>query len=204
MGRTLPDETNMARTFIFIKDVEHLLKQGKTEMQLPQGTRFSPAAWDLIRENNIRVSFTDQSFPRDDEIQNPELSRDPNTGEQLQLAAIVSASREISGTVGENVVNSPFYLIFDHDGKFIDVIKNPFMDGGNDADQKVVNLLAASQISAIAAETFSDALKSRLIGKSIQCFEVSGPIEDAVKIAFKYKGGDDSVPNHEMNSTNTD
>ena len=154
-------------------------------MQLPEGSRFSPAAWDLIRENNIQVSFTDQPLPRDDEIKDPELSRDPNTGEQPQLAAIVSVSREVSGTVGENAVNSPFYLIFDHDGKFIDVIKNPFTDGGNDADQKVVNLLAASQVAAIGAETFSEALRSRLTGKNIQCFEVSGPIEEAVKIVFK-------------------
>lgn len=204
MGRTLPGENDMARTFIFIKDVEHLLKQGKTEMLLPEGSRFSPAAWDLIRENSIRVSFTEQPLPRDDEIKDPGLSRDPNTGEQLQLVAIVSASRAVSGMVGENAVNSPFYLIFDHDGNFIDVIKNPFIDGGNDADEKVVNLLTASQVSAIAAETFSEALKSRLTGKNIQCFEVSGPIEEAVKIIFKYKGGDNSVPNHVMNSTNTD
>ncbi|MDX1708035.1 MAG: NifB/NifX family molybdenum-iron cluster-binding protein [Desulfobacterales bacterium] len=175
----------MARTFIFIKDVEHLLRQGKTEMQLPEGSRFSPAAWDLIREKNIRVSFTDHPLPQDEEIKDPDLSNDQNAGEQPQLAAIVSASRKVSGTVGENAVNSPFYLLFDHDGKFIDVIKNPFRNGGSDADQKVVNLLAASQVTAIAARTFSEALRSRLTEKNIRCFEVSGAIEEAVKILFQ-------------------
>ena len=50
----------MARKFVFIKDIENLLKQGKSEMQLPEGSRFSPAARDLIREKNIQVTFSDR------------------------------------------------------------------------------------------------------------------------------------------------
>lgn len=187
VARLLLGGDDMARTFIFIKDVENLLKQGKTEMQLPEGSRFSPAAWDLIRENNIQVSFAAQPLPPDDGTKDPKSSHNQNKSELPQLAAIVSASREISGTVGENAVSSPFYLIFDHDGKFIDIIKNPFFSGGKDPDQMVVNLLAASQVSAIAAEKFGESLRSRLTEKNIQFFEVSGPIEEAVKIVFKKK-----------------
>jgi hypothetical protein len=194
----------MARKFVFIKDVESLLKQGKTEMQLPEGSRFSPAAWDLICENNIQVSYADQpSAPvdiGDEKIQDPKIQEQPaptdtNT-DQPQLAAIVSADRDVSGSVGENVVSSQYFLIFDHDGKFIDIIKNPFFDGGKEAEQGIVNLLSASQVAAIAAEKFDEALGDRLTHKNIRFFEISGPIEEAVKLVFNQKGGDKSVVNH--------
>ncbi|MBW2517725.1 MAG: hypothetical protein JRE88_13160 [Deltaproteobacteria bacterium] len=202
----------MARKFIFIRDIENLLNQGKTDMQLPEGSRFSPAAWDLIRENNIQVSFTEKSPASpdadDDDIQEPKTKKQPapiqNDAAPPQLAAIVSAARDVSGTVGEKVTNSQYFLIFDHDGKFIDIIKNPFFDGGKDAEQGIVNLLAASQVAAIAAEKIDDALGDQLQQKNIQLFEISGPIEEAVKLVFNQKGGDKSVPENQNNSTITD
>ncbi|MGD8344268.1 MAG: NifB/NifX family molybdenum-iron cluster-binding protein [Desulfobacterales bacterium] len=192
----------MARKFVFIKDVENLLKQGKTDLQLPEGSRFSPAAWDLIRENNIQVSYTDPpSAPvdiGDEKIQDPKIQEQPaptdTSTDEPQLAAIVSAARDVSGTVGEKVAGSQYFLIFDHDGKFIDIIKNPFFDRGKDAEQGIVNLLAASQVAAIVAEKFDEALGDRLTQKNIQFFEISGPIEEAVKLVFNQKGGDKSVP----------
>jgi len=202
----------MTRKFVFIKDVESLLKQGKTEMQLPEGSRFSPAAWDLICENNIQVSYTDQTSAPvdigDEKIQGPKIQEQPTPADtstgQPQLAAIVSSARDVSGKVGENVVSSQYFLIFDHDGKFIDIIKNPFFDGGKDAEQGIVNLLAASQVAAIAAEKIDDALGDQLQQKNIQLFEISGPIEEAVKLVFNQKGGDKSVPENQNNSTITD
>ena len=194
----------MARKFVFIKDVENLLKLGKTDMQLPEGSRFSPAAWDLIRENNIRVSYIDQpTTPADigdEKIQDPKNQEQPAPAENNtsvpQLAAIVSAARDVSGTVGEKVVSSQYFLIFDHDGKFFDIIKNPFFDRGKEAEQGIVNLLAASQIAAIAAEKFDVAFGDRLKQKNIRFFEISGPIEEAVKLVFNQKGGDKSVLNY--------
>jgi hypothetical protein len=55
-------------------------------------------------------------------------------------------------------------------------------------------LLAASQVAAIAAEKIDDALGDQLQQKNIQLFEISGPIEEAVKLVFNQKGGDKSVP----------
>ena len=55
----------MEKKFIFAKDIEALLRQGKTEMVLPGGIRFSPAAWDLIREKGIQVAFTEASSEKE-------------------------------------------------------------------------------------------------------------------------------------------
>jgi len=45
----------MASGYIFVKDVENLIKQGKTEILVPKGARISAAAQDLIQEKEIRV-----------------------------------------------------------------------------------------------------------------------------------------------------
>ncbi len=197
----------MARKFIFIKDVEAILKQGKTEMQLPEGSRFSPAAWDLVRENNIQVSFAGQPSVTDDESKDSKIQARSSPREdisgQLHLIAVVSSGRAVAGSVGENAASSPYYLIFDHDGKFIDIVKNPAIEQRNDTEKMIVRLLNASQVSAIVAQQFSDAFRSRLAENNIQYFEISGPIEEAVKIVLN-KGGDKSVPQDNNHSTITD
>lgn len=188
----------MAKKFIFIKDVENFLKQAKTEMQLPEGCRLSPAAWDLVREKKIKLSFGANPSPQDVGVENrisqKQSSSKKDFPPQPWLTAIVSAQRGVSGKVGENVATSPYFLIFDHNGKFIDIIKNPFVDRKNDADQMIVNLLAASQVSAVAAQNFSTALSTRLAEKDIQYFEISGPVEEAVKVVLSKKGGDKKAP----------
>jgi hypothetical protein len=187
----------MARKFIFIKDIEQLLKQGKTEMDLPEGSRFSPAAWDLVRENNIQVSFREQSQALNADAGNTEIDSqslsDQTSPELPQLAAIVSGAREITGKVGETVTGSPYFLIFDHDGKFIDIIKNPFIDKGTSADQMIVNLLTASQISAVAAEAFSGALRTQLSEKTFAILKFPVLLKKQSRLSLTQKGGDKSA-----------
>jgi hypothetical protein len=122
--------TGMAKKFIFTEDIESVLKQGKTEIVLAEGTRFSPAARDLIREKGIQVFFTDASYAR--------KSEDPDTNRSQRdiavkakssahgLIAVTSSGRDIAGPVGKTAIKEPFYLIFDNQGRYIDVIKNPY------------------------------------------------------------------------------
>jgi bacterioferritin-associated ferredoxin len=49
--------------FVFVKDVEAILREGKQEILVPEGAKISPAALDLIQERGLRVVRTGQSEP---------------------------------------------------------------------------------------------------------------------------------------------
>ncbi len=53
----------MAPIFVFVKDVEAILREGKKEIIIPEGARISPAALDLIQERGIRVARPAHSEP---------------------------------------------------------------------------------------------------------------------------------------------
>jgi predicted Fe-Mo cluster-binding NifX family protein len=188
----------MARKFVFIKDVEDLLKQGKTEMQLPEGTRFSPAALDLIRENKIQVSYTGRSLPSGEGLDAPANQKqppnEPPVSSEPALVAIASDDREPSGPTGRLAGRGAYFLIFDHKGRFIDIVKNPYSAANQGIAPRVADLLAASEVSLFVAERFGQKIKDALSDKNIQYLEFSGPVEEAVKFVFNQKGGDKSVP----------
>ncbi len=49
--------------FVFVKDVEAILREGKQEILVPEGAKISPAALDLIQERGVRVVRTGASEP---------------------------------------------------------------------------------------------------------------------------------------------
>jgi predicted Fe-Mo cluster-binding NifX family protein len=177
-------EIEMRKKFIFIKDIEDFLKRGQTQVDLPERTRLSPAAWDLVREKGIRISFKDTASQ--EAVNSQDVKSDKNNNEKQMeapkpgLVAVASAGRDISGVVGQVAARSPYFLLFDTSGRFIDIIKNPFSAGGESVGLKIANLLAASQVSAIAAEKFGRAIKNNLKEKDIHYFELSGSIQEAV------------------------
>ena len=50
----------MTTRFIFQKDIEQAIREGKKEIVLPVGSRISSAALDLINEKNIKVKFVEK------------------------------------------------------------------------------------------------------------------------------------------------
>lgn len=67
----------MAVVFIFARDIQDALKEGKKEIEIPEGARISAAALDLIRENQVQITFiapkaeTSDFTPLSDETQEP-------------------------------------------------------------------------------------------------------------------------------------
>jgi predicted Fe-Mo cluster-binding NifX family protein len=181
----------MEKKFIFVKDVAALIRQGKTEMVLPGGTRFSPAARDLIREQGIQVSFTDAASVKKSEKAGP-IGHQGDMLEKVEpsgqgLIAVVSSGRDIKGPVGKDAKKEPFFLIFDTKGRFIDIIKNPYTNGGDGSDLSIAELMAASQVSTMVAETFGSRLRAHLEAKKVLPFEISGRIPEAVDRVLKRK-----------------
>lgn len=52
--------------FVFVKDVEAILREGKQEILVPEDARISPAALDLLQERGVRVVRTGASEPLPD------------------------------------------------------------------------------------------------------------------------------------------
>lgn len=177
------------KKFIFVKDVEGLLRQGKAEMILPGGTRFSPAANDLIREKGIRVSFTNSSpgvTPKDtNETGTQNEMAERTEASPHGLIAVAAGSRDIHAPVGKTAAGEPFFLIFDIQGRHIDAIKNPYANGGKKVEPLIARLMASAQVAALAAQTFENSLRTHLEANRVQVFEITGSIREAVASMLK-------------------
>ena len=175
----------MGKKFVFVEDVNELLRQGNTEMVLAEGTRFSPAAWDLIREEGIQVIFAEASS----ETKSGGPQAAPGKEEPSKkikpaargLIAVASSGRDITGPIGKDAAKEPFFLIFDVEGRFIDVIKNPYAHRSDAVEPFIANLMASSQVTSILAENIGSSLQDQLEAKKVQYLEISGPIRDAVQ-----------------------
>ena len=181
----------MVRRFVFVREVEELVAKGQNEMELPEGTRFSAAAADLIKERGIRITFT--SGPASDSEKAPESEENPNdskgtdinsvkgTKKQQSLIAVVSAGQAITDPVGNVAARSPYFLIFDGQGKLIEALENPYSKIGGGAGPLVANLMADRGVSSIVAGTFGTNIKASLEEKGVSYLEFSGPVGEAVK-----------------------
>lgn len=59
----------MAPVFIFAEQVRKILQSGEKKIDVPEGARISAAAYELIRDNNIRITYvTDQIVTANAEI----------------------------------------------------------------------------------------------------------------------------------------
>ena len=181
----------MVRRFVFVREVEELVAKGQNEMELPEGTRFSPAAADLIKERGIRVTFT--SGPAPDSGKIPESEEKPNeseltdvtyvrgANEQQSLIAVVSAGQTVTDAVGNIAARSPYFLIFDGQGKLVEVLENPYRNIGGGAGPLVANLMAERGVSTMVAGTFGTNIKASLEEKGVNYVEFSGQVKEAVK-----------------------
>ena len=179
----------MARKFIFIKDVEQLIGEGKKEMVLPEGTRLSPAAADLIKEKGIRLTFTEEaagssSTKRENKESPPEGS--PSTPAKDSTAsqaavAVASSGKTPADNIGNVAARSPYFLVFDSQGNLIDVLENPYRDVGGRAGPLVADLMAEKGVTSVVAGNFGQNIVDSLDKKGIRHIALSGQVEKALE-----------------------
>ena len=175
----------MGKRFVFVEEVQDVLSKGQTEMELPEGTRFSPAADDLIREKGIRVSFTGSPAPVDRKGQEPTGGKNKvemqDTARAGALIAIVSAEKTATGTVGNVAARSPYFLLFNGQGELIEVLDNPHRDTGGGAGPLVAEFMGERGITTMVAGNFGSNMKASLDEKGINYFEFSRKAEEAAR-----------------------
>ena len=174
----------MKRRFIFVEEVQAALAGGQTEMALPEGTRFSPAANDLIREKGIRVLLTEPPAPENKKALEPTGDKNKKMQDAAQTStfiAVVSAGRDTAGTVGNIAARSPYFLLFNNRGELIEVIENPHKNIGGGAGPLVAELMAEKGVKTVIAGNFGINIKASFEEKGVGYLAFSGTVDEAVK-----------------------
>ena len=178
----------MARRFVFVEEVEKLLADGLTELKLPEGTRFSAAAADLIKAKGIKISHTQGT---DTGSASSEKSKDELDGTKASPAesvhsriAVASEGQEITDPVAAIAGRSPYFQIFDHQGGLIETLPNPHRDTGGGAGPLVADLLAGKGVISMVAGNFGVNIRASLREKQIDPIPFSGRVKEAVNTAL--------------------
>lgn len=99
----------MAPVFIFARDVQDSLLKGKKEIEIPEGTRISAAARDLIKDKQVKINYTAPGIetpPAVSQLDDTPVKKDHDESKKAQKAAgskyIASGSPlDISGDISE-------------------------------------------------------------------------------------------------------
>lgn len=101
----------MAPVFIFVDQVRKVLESGKKEIEIPEGARISAAAYDLIRDNKIRITYVKaETVAADANI--PQTEDKPADAEKSPVVRDKAASgqaksdslREVTGDISEEAL----------------------------------------------------------------------------------------------------
>ncbi len=179
----------MKKRFVFAREVKDLAAEGSTKIELPEGTRFSPEAADLIKEKGIQVIFTSSEAVIEEEEPKPggvENRAEPlETGPSEPLIGVASPGKTAADMVGSIAARSPFFLVFNTNGDLVEVLENPYRDSGGGAGPLVAELMAKKGITTMVAGDFGMNIKASLDEKGIKYFEFQGQAGEAVKDMIK-------------------
>jgi predicted Fe-Mo cluster-binding NifX family protein len=186
----------MKRRFVFVKEIETFVSQGLTDLQVPEGTRFSPLAADLIREKGIQVSFS--NGPCGDSVEPHPFKEGKRSAASSKVApeetpaetarafiAVASEGRDSIADVGPIAARSRYFLIFNRRGELIESIENPHLKTGSGAGRLVADFLADRGVFTFVAQKFGGNIKASLDRRGVAYTKYSGPAVEAVKALVK-------------------
>jgi bacterioferritin-associated ferredoxin len=96
----------MAPVFVFVKDVETALKEGRQEILIPEGAKVSPAALDLIRDRGVRVVQQGANEPLSGGAEAEAAPRKAEEKPEAGSGPSLPARPEESGTPGSDSASS--------------------------------------------------------------------------------------------------
>lgn len=99
--------------------------------------------------------------------------------------AVASDGNTPASAVSPVAGRSPYYLIFDGKGAFIEALTNPHKNAGGGAGTLAVDFLAGKGVTTVIAGAFGDKMIAAMKAKGINYIELKGTAADAVKKALK-------------------
>ncbi|MFH1490354.1 MAG: NifB/NifX family molybdenum-iron cluster-binding protein [Pseudomonadota bacterium] len=88
-----------------------------------------------------------------------------------------TATAEVSGVAAR----SPYFLIFDGDGRLLEAVENPYKAAKGDAGTSVVPFLAQKGVTLVVAGEFGEKMIQAMKAQGIEYLEFHGSAEGALK-----------------------
>jgi len=110
----------------------------------------------------------------------------PAQQSKSDMIAVAANGKAISAPVSNQAGRSPFFLLFDKQGSFLEAVDNPYKDAGN-AGIPTLDFLAGKGAKVVVAEGFGSKIVEVMKGKGIRPVEFKGNAADAVKKALEVK-----------------
>ncbi|HOP48532.1 MAG TPA: NifB/NifX family molybdenum-iron cluster-binding protein [Desulfobacteraceae bacterium] len=108
-----------------------------------------------------------------------------NAGELQNIKiAVASNDKNTEASISNKAAKCPYYLIFDGNGKLIQVLENQYRNANRGAGPSAVNFLSQMRVTVVVAENFGSKMINALQNKGITHIEFKGKVGDAVKRAL--------------------
>ena len=102
------------------------------------------------------------------------------------VIAVAANGNTASAAVGNQLGRSPFFLLFDNQGRLVEAATNANKDPGN-AGIAAVDFLASKGTKVVVAETFGPKIVEVMKDKGMRPLEFRGSAQDAAKKALALK-----------------
>jgi len=108
--------------------------------------------------------------------------------DRTERIAVAANGQTPASTVGKQPGRTPFFLIFDEKGTFVQGIENPYYkEQAGGAGISVADFLASKGVTVLVAEAYGPRIVEVLKGKGIRTVESKGTAGDAVKRVMQSK-----------------
>lgn len=108
--------------------------------------------------------------------------------ELVSVLIAVSVDEKTQPTnVSTQAARCAYYMIFDNNGKLLEVTDNPIKDASSGAGTSAANFLGNKGVTIVVAETFGNKMIDAMQSKGIKFVEFKGTAGNAVKEVLKLK-----------------
>ena len=101
--------------------------------------------------------------------------------QQSKIIAVAVVDRTENSQISQIAARAPYYLIFDKNGKLLEVVSNPFRDAARGAGPKVAGLLIEKNVTVVVAGDFGHKMTIALDEKGLSHLTVTGIVQKAIQ-----------------------
>ncbi len=108
-------------------------------------------------------------------------------GMDNDIIAVASEGKTASARVSEVAARSPYFLLFDGDGKLLEAVDNPSKGAKGGAATSAVNFLSQKKAAFVVAGEFGKNMTQAMKTKGIKYLQFKGSVEEALKKVLEMK-----------------